>query len=104
VADGIRDAFGTLAAFRDRFDEAARGVFGSGWAWLVRDGHGQLAVRSTPNAENPLRRDELPLLTCDMWEHAYYLDYRNGRPSYLEAFWNLVNWDLANEQLASTAT
>jgi Fe-Mn family superoxide dismutase len=101
VADGIRDAFGNLTAFRDRFNEAARGIFGSGWAWLVRDRHGQLAVRSTSNAENPLRRGELPLLTCDMWEHAYYLDYRNGRPSYLEAFWHLVNWDLANEQLAS---
>jgi len=66
--------------------------FGSGWAWLVRKGDGSLAIESTSNAENPLTRNLHPLLVCDVWEHAYYIDYRNARPKYVEAFWKVVNW------------
>ena len=72
---------------------AAFGSFGSGWGWLVQRADGSLALASTPNAATPLTGEDTPLLTCDVWEHAYYIDYRNARPKYVEAFWNLVNWD-----------
>jgi Fe-Mn family superoxide dismutase len=100
LAEKIRDAFGDLGSCRKAFDEAASGVFGSGWAWLVRDQKGGLAIRQTANAENPLLRNETALLTCDMWEHAYYIDYRNAKKKYLAAFWQLVNWRFAADRLA----
>jgi len=93
VAKRLREAFGGYAQFRKKFAAAATGQFGSGWAWLVLD-DGKLAVTSTPNAENPLVTGQVPLLTCDIWEHAYYLDYQNQRQSFVDAFLGyLVNWE-----------
>lgn len=92
LADAIKKDFGGFDKFKGEFSACAAGTFGSGWAWLVKDG-GKLAIVSTSNAGNPLTDNKTPLLTCDVWEHAYYIDYRNARPKYVEAFWNLVNWD-----------
>ena len=97
IADAINDAFGSFDKFKEEFTKAATGQFGSGWAWLVKNTDGKLAITSTPNAETPLTGNATPILTCDVWEHAYYIDYRNARPKYVEAFWNLVNWDFANK-------
>ncbi len=93
VADAIQAAFGSFEKFKEEFAKTAIGTFGSGWAWLVQKNDGSLGLASTSNAQTPLTGDDTPLLTCDVWEHAYYIDYRNLRPKYLEAFWNLVNWD-----------
>lgn len=92
LAEAIQLSFGSFAAFKEKFTATAVGTFGSGWAWLVKNADGTLALESTSNAGNPLTVGKKPLLTCDVWEHAYYVDYRNARPKYLEAFWNLVNW------------
>jgi Fe-Mn family superoxide dismutase len=95
LAEAINSRFGDLAAFREKFKAAALGQFGSGWTWLVRNG-GVLDIVSTGNAETPLTDDLTPLLTLDVWEHAYYLDYQNKRDAYIDAFLeNLVNWDFA---------
>jgi Fe-Mn family superoxide dismutase len=94
-------AFGDFGLFRDRFSEAAVGRFGSGWAWLVENSDGTLAITTTANADNPLRDGATPLLTCDVWEHAYYIDYRNARPAYLKEFWSFVNWDFVESNLRS---
>jgi superoxide dismutase, Fe-Mn family len=99
LADGIRRGFGTFDDLRREFNAAASELFGSGWAWLVREPNGNVSIKTTPNAENPLLHGWVPLLTCDMWEHAYYIDYRNAKKKYLEAFWNVVNWDFAARQL-----
>jgi superoxide dismutase, Fe-Mn family len=99
IADAIKQAFGSFADFKDRFSKAAIGQFGSGWAWLVKDGGGKLVIEATSNAQNPLRENKTPILTCDVWEHAYYIDYRNARAKYVESFWNLVNWDFASKNL-----
>jgi Fe-Mn family superoxide dismutase len=100
VADAIAGAFGGFDAFKEQLTKAAVGHFGSGWAWLVLAG-GKLAVESTANAGCPLREGKTPLLTCDVWEHAYYIDYRNARPKYVEAFWGLVNWDFVAANLTA---
>ncbi|MGP1396594.1 MAG: superoxide dismutase [Inquilinaceae bacterium] len=93
----LKSDFGSVDAFKDEFKKAGAGQFGSGWAWLVVDG-GKLSVMKTPNAENPLAHGKTAILGCDVWEHSYYLDYRNARPKYLEAFLNnLVNWDYVAE-------
>jgi Fe-Mn family superoxide dismutase len=92
LASAIHKAFGSFAQFKEKFTAAAVSHFGSGWAWLVRNPDGSLAVESTGNAQTPLTQGKTPLLTCDVWEHAYYIDYRNARPAYVTAFWNLVNW------------
>lgn len=92
--------FGSFAGFREQFAKTAVGTFGSGWAWLVRNPDGGLDLLSTSNAGTPLTLGKRPLLTCDVWEHAYYIDYRNARPKYVEAFWNLVNWDFVAKQYA----
>jgi Fe-Mn family superoxide dismutase len=98
--DVIANRFGSFAEFRRRFAEAATGEFGSGWAWLVRDRYGRLRVQSSSDAENPLREGFEPLLTLDVWEHAYYLDYQNERGRYVERFLDhLVNWELVVEKL-----
>lgn len=97
LADAINATFGSFDAFKEEFKKAATSRFGSGWAWLVADANGQLAVTSTPNQDNPLmdvaEQKGTPLLGLDVWEHAYYLKYQNKRPDYIEAFWNAVNWD-----------
>ena len=100
LADAITAAFGSFAAFKEQFTQTALTTFGSGWAWLVQRQDGTLALVSTPNAATPLTGSDKPLLTCDVWEHAYYIDYRNARAKYVEAFWNLVNWDYVAAQMA----
>ena len=100
LAEAIDDAFGSFDAFKAEFSKTAIGTFGSGWAWLVQRADGSLALVSTSNAATPLTGADKPLLTCDVWEHAYYVDYRNARPKYVEAFWNLVNWDFVSAQMA----
>ncbi len=92
LADAIKRGFKSFDEFRKQFGEAAVGQFGSGWAWLVQKRDGALAIEKTANAENPLTRGLQPLLVCDVWEHAYYIDYRNARAKYVEEFWNVVNW------------
>lgn len=89
----IVKAFGSFAEFKALFTKTAIGTFGSGWGWLVKREDGSLAVVSTSNAQTPMTSQQTALLTCDVWEHAYYIDYRNLRPSYVDHFWNLVNWD-----------
>ncbi len=84
-------------AFQEKFTAAAIGNFGSGWTWLVKNADGSIEIANTSNAGSPLTSGQTPLITCDVWEHAYYIDYRNARPAYLEAFWNLVNWEFANK-------
>ena len=98
VLEGINKSFGSFSAFKEKFSAACAGQFGSGWAWLVKDGSG-LAIVATSNAGNPMTEGKTPVLTCDVWEHAYYIDYRNARPKYVEAWWNLVNWDFAAKNL-----
>ena len=95
LADAINSTFGSFAQFKEDFTKCAVTTFGSGWAWLVKNADGSLALVSTSNAGCPLTTGQTPLLTCDVWEHAYYIDFRNARPAYLEAFWSLVNWDFA---------
>ncbi|MGD9388735.1 MAG: superoxide dismutase [Fe] [Gammaproteobacteria bacterium] len=99
LAEAIDASFGSFAAFKEQFSDKAVTLFGSGWAWLVKQPDGKLAIVQTSNAETPLTGDATPLLTCDVWEHAYYIDYRNARPKYLEAFWSLVNWDFVAANL-----
>ena len=99
VGDAINAAFGSFDKFKEEFTKSSVTLFGSGWAWLVKKGDGSVAIVQTSNAATPLTGDDVPLLTCDVWEHAYYIDYRNARPKYLEAFWALVNWDFANANL-----
>jgi superoxide dismutase, Fe-Mn family len=101
LADAINSKFGSFAEFKEAFSKTAITTFGSGWAWLVKKPDGSLDLASTSNAESPLTGDDKPLLTCDVWEHAYYVDYRNARPKYVEAFWHLVNWDFVSKQFAS---
>lgn len=99
IADKIKEDFGSYDAFADAFKNAGATQFGSGWAWLVLDG-GKLAVEKTPNAGTPLVEGKTPIITMDVWEHAYYLDYQNRRPDYMGAFLgNLINWDFANANL-----
>jgi Fe-Mn family superoxide dismutase len=99
----IERDFGSLNDFKQRFTDAATSLFGSGWTWLVLNQEGKIEIENTENADTPLRRGQVPLLTCDVWEHAYYLDYKNARPDYLQAFWKLVNWDFVNEQYTNAS-
>jgi len=98
IAEAINKTFGSFEAFKEAFTKAAVGRFGSGWAWLVLDKDGNLAVTSTPNQDNPIMEGQTPLLGLDVWEHAYYLKYQNRRPDYVAAWWNVVNWDAVNER------
>ena len=93
LADAINTAFGSFAAFKEQFTQAAISTFGSGWAWLVQDAEHHLKIVSTSNAGTPMTEGLTALMTCDVWEHAYYIDYRNRRPDYVSAFWSLVNWE-----------
>ena len=96
LAEAINQSFGSFDEFKQQFSKAAMGRFGSGWAWLIKDGD-KLSIESTANADTPIKDNKQPLLTCDVWEHAYYIDTRNDRAKYVENFWNLVNWDFAAE-------
>lgn len=100
LAVAIVKSFGSFAAFKEQFTDAAVKNFGAGWTWLVKKPDGALAIVNTSNAATPLTGEDKPLLTVDVWEHAYYIDYRNARPKYLENFWALVNWTFAAENLA----
>ena len=100
LADALIKAFGSIEKFREEFSKTAIGTFGSGWAWLVQRPDGSLGLASTSNAATPLTGADRALLTCDVWEHAYYIDYRNARPKYLEAFWKLVNWEHAASRMS----
>jgi superoxide dismutase, Fe-Mn family len=99
LAELITKSFGDFTKFKEKFTTAAQTQFGSGWAWLVQNADGTLAVEKTSNAENPMTKNQTPLMTCDVWEHAYYIDYRNARPVYVENFWKLVNWDFISKNL-----
>ncbi len=98
IVRAIEHDFGSLHEFKQRFRDAATSLFGSGWTWLLMGENGKLEILNTQNADTPIRHGQTPLLTCDVWEHAYYLDYQNARPDYLEAFWKVVNWGFVNEQ------
>jgi Fe-Mn family superoxide dismutase len=100
LADAIRAKWGSVDDFKKTFSQTAVGTFGSGWAWLVEKADGSLDLVSTSNAATPLTTDAKALLTCDVWEHAYYVDYRNRRPDYVAAYWNVVNWKFAAENFA----
>jgi Fe-Mn family superoxide dismutase len=93
LAEAIDGAFGSFDAFKEKFAQSAATNFGSGWTWLVKNADGGLEIVNTSNAANPMTDGKTPLLTVDVWEHAYYIDYRNARPKYLAEIWNLVNWD-----------
>lgn len=97
-AETLKNNFDSVEAFQEAFTEAAKKLFGSGWVWLTADAQGRLEIESTQNADTPLRRGKTVLLACDVWEHAYYIDYRNARADYLGAFWYLVNWQYAADQ------
>ncbi|HET7370190.1 MAG TPA: superoxide dismutase [Gammaproteobacteria bacterium] len=102
LEQAINQAFGSLDAFKSEFNEKAGALFGSGWAWLVKKSDGSLGIAQTANAETPIQEGrDVPLLTCDVWEHAYYIDYRNARPDYLKAFWNVCNWDFVAKNFSS---
>jgi Fe-Mn family superoxide dismutase len=100
LASALISTFGSFEAFKEQFTQTAITTFGSGWAWLVKDQQGLLKIISTSNAGTPMTDGYTALLTCDVWEHAYYIDYRNARPDYLGAFWKLVNWTFVAEQLS----
>lgn len=91
----VNKTFGSFAGFKEKFTASATTLFGSGWTWLIKNGDGSLTIENTGNADNPLKAGKKALLTCDVWEHAYYIDYRNARAKYIEAFWNIVNWRFA---------
>jgi len=99
-ADAINRSFGSFGEFKDKFTNAAVTLFGSGWDWLVKNADGSLAIEAAGNAGTPVKDGKKALLTCDVWEHAYYIDYRNARAKYVEAFWELVNWDFVNKNMA----
>ncbi len=101
IKGAIDKSFGSFADFKTKFNEAAVAQFGSGWAWLTKTADGGLAIETTPNAETPFGAGKPTLLTADVWEHAYYIDYRNARAKYLEEFWKLVNWDFVNKQFGA---
>ena len=103
MADLLHRDFGGLDSFKKAFADAAVGQFGSGWAWLVRNGAGKLEIVATSNAGNPLCDGKTPLLTVDVWEHAYYVDYRNERPRFVDGFWSVVDWEFAARCLAEGA-
>ena len=99
LAEAINASFGDFATFKQKFSDSAVNNFGPGWTWLVKTASGGLEILNTSNAANPLTGGQTPVMTCDVWEHAYYVDYRNARPKYLEAFWHLVNWEFISAQL-----
>lgn len=99
IASVIDSNFGSFDGFKEKFTAAATGRFGSGWAWLTKDGSGKFEITSTANQDSPLMEGKKPIIGLDVWEHAYYLKYQNRRPEYITAWWNVVNWNEANKQL-----
>lgn len=99
LADAIAKSFNSFAEFKEKFTQTAIATFGSGWAWLTQDNEGSLKISGTSNAGTPMTDNLQALLTCDVWEHAYYIDYRNARPDYVSHFWSLVNWDFVADNL-----
>jgi len=99
VLDEINAAFGSFDTFKEKFSTAAATLFGSGWAWLAKGDDGKLEILQLSNAGTPLTMNKKPILTIDVWEHAYYIDYRNARPQFIEKFWDIVNWDHALKQM-----
>ena len=99
LGEAIKKKWGSFDAFKEAFNKSAVGNFGSGWTWLVKKGDGSVDIVNTSNAGTPITGADKPVLTCDVWEHAYYVDYRNRRPDYVGAFWNLVNWQFAQQNL-----
>jgi superoxide dismutase, Fe-Mn family len=95
------EALGGLESLQTQFDKAASGLFGAGWTWLVKDARGSLKIMTTSNANTPVREGHVALLTCDMWEHAYYIDHRNDRAAYMNSFWPLINWEFVAANLAA---
>jgi len=102
LADAINKTFGSFDAFKEEFSSSAANNFGSGWTWLVKNADGGIEILNTSNAANPMTDGKQPLLTCDVWEHAYYLKYQNRRPEYVDAFFNVVNWEKVNEIYQAT--
>jgi len=100
LAQAIVNAFGSFEVFKEKFSASAVGNFGSGWTWLVKNNDDTVEIVNTSNAETPLTTNKQALLTCDVWEHAYYIDYRNARPKYVESFWNLINWGFVAQNFA----
>lgn len=98
LAEAINKSFGSFAEFKEKFTAAAATLFGAGWAWLVKNADGSLQIVQESNAGNPLKNGLTPLLTCDVWEHAYYIDYQNRRPDYVSGFWSIINWDKVSER------
>jgi Fe-Mn family superoxide dismutase len=101
LGSAINDQFGGYGAFREKFTSIANSIFGSGWTWLVRDSSGKLSIIGTANQDSPLSLGFVPLVALDEWEHAYYLSYQNRRQEYVDAFWNVINWEEANRRFAS---
>jgi Fe-Mn family superoxide dismutase len=101
LAAAIDKKWGSFDAFKEAFSKSAVGNFGSGWTWLVKKADGAIDIVNTSNAATPLTGTDKPLMTCDVWEHAYYVDYRNARPKYVESFWNLVNWDFVSKNFTA---
>jgi Fe-Mn family superoxide dismutase len=99
LGEAIAKSFSSFAQFKEKFAAAAVGQFGSGWAWLVKNSDGTLGIESSSNAGNPMTQGKTPLLTCDVWEHAYYIDYRNARAVYVDKWWSIVNWKFVEENL-----
>jgi Fe-Mn family superoxide dismutase len=98
LTNAINRDFGDFDTFKQQFTDACTNLFGSGWVWLSVDEKGHLSIDKTSNADNPLREGKYPILTCDVWEHAFYIDYRNAKPDYLEKWWELVNWDFVSNR------
>jgi superoxide dismutase, Fe-Mn family len=99
LSEAINKNFGSFDEFKDKFSKAGATLFGSGWVWLAKNGDGTLEILQLSNAGNPMTMDKKPILTLDVWEHAYYIDYRNARPKFIEKFWEIVNWDFAQKNM-----
>lgn len=99
IAEKIKRDFGSFENFKEQFSTSAVKLFGSGWVWLVSDNSGKLSIKPFANADTPIVSDNKPVLTIDVWEHAYYIDHRNARPKFVEGYWDIVNWDFANKNL-----
>lgn len=103
IGELISNSWNSFLEFKEEFSTKALTHFGSGWTWLIQNKRGKLEIMNTSNADNPLKHEVLPILTLDIWEHAYYLDYRNDRKNFIKAFWNIVNWDFANKNITLTS-